>query len=125
MSTDELFTLLYARHVGHVRRVAVTQVRGDDRDLVEDLTQEVFLRLWAYLQRGNTVSNPAGLLGTMTRRAAADWYRVARNTREQATDLMDPAAGRIVPASPSAEQVALMHVEIERLLSEAPAGVAL
>jgi len=124
MTTTELFNTFYAQHVGHVRRVAAARVHRDDRDLVEDLVQEAFLRLWVYLQRGAVVSNPAGLLGTMTRRAAADWYRLARNTRECATDLSDPLAGRIVPVEPSAEQIALLPAELDRLLAAIGSGVS-
>lgn len=124
MTTDETFTAIYREHAARVRAIAATRVHRDDRDLIEDLTQEAFTRLWTYLQRGNTVSNPAGLLGTLTVRAAADWYRLARNTREQATDLTDALAGRCLPAAPSAEQVALMHAEVERLLAEAGSAVS-
>lgn len=124
VTADELFTALYREHAGHVRLVAAAQLRSADRDLVEDLTQEVFFRFWGYLVRGNTVANPAALLGTMTRRAAVDYYRRPRNTRESATDFGDPLAARCVPASASAEDLALMHVEIEALLAEASAGTA-
>lgn len=124
MTTTELFTAFYAEHVAHVRRVAVARVRIDDGDLVDDLVQEAFLRLWVYLQRGNTVASPAGLLGTMTRRAAADHYRLARNTREGATDFSDPLAGRLVPAEPSAEDIAMLHAELDRLLAQFGTEVA-
>lgn len=124
MSSAETFTALYRRHAAQVRAIAARRVRLDDRDLIEDLTQEAFLRLWLYLQHGHVVSNPAGLLGTLVVRAAADHYRLARNTREKATDLTDPLAGRIVPASPSAEDVALMHAQVEALLTSAALGVS-
>ena len=124
MNTVELFTAVYREQAAHVRAIAAAQVRADDRDLIDDLVQEAFLRLWVYLERGNTVAHAAGLLGTLTRRAAADHYRLCRNTREGATDFTDPLAGRLVQCSPSAEDVALMHQEIERLLAEAVAEVA-
>lgn len=124
MTSEELFTAVYTAHVGHVRRIAAAQVRRDDMDLVEDLVQEAFARLWVYLQRGHTLSSPAGLLGTMTRRAAADWYRLRRNTRERATDLSDPLAGRAMPAEPSAEDIALLHERVADMLIAAATGVA-
>lgn len=124
MSTVDTFNALYREHAERVRAIAARRVRLDDRDLIEDLTQEAFLRLWLYLERGHVVSNPAGLLGTLVVRAAADHYRLFRSTRERATDLTDPLAGRIVPAAPSAEDVALMHVEVEALLASASLAVA-
>lgn len=124
MSNAEAFAALYREHAERVRAIAARRVRLDDRDLIEDLTQEAFLRLWLYLERGHVVSNPAGLLGTLVVRAAADHYRLFRSTRERATDLTDPLAGRIVPAAPSAEDVALMHAEVEALLASASLAVA-
>ena len=124
MSTVETFNALYREHAERVRAIAARRVRLDDRDLIEDLTQEAFLRLWLYLESGHTIANPAGLLGTLVHRAAIDHYRLARSTRERATDLTDPLAGRIVPASPSAEDVALMHAEVEALLASASLAVA-
>jgi RNA polymerase sigma factor (sigma-70 family) len=121
---EELFTAIYTAQVAHVRAVATARVRRDDRDLVEDLVQEAFLRLWVYLERGNTVANPAGLLNTLVRRAAIDHYRRARNTRERATDLTDPLAARCAPPEPSAEDIAMLHADIERLLAESVAEVA-
>lgn len=124
MSREELFNSIYTAQAGRVRALAAAQVRRDDRDLVDDLVQEVFLRLWVYLTRGHAVANPAGLLGTLTHRAAADHYRLARNTRERATDLSDPLAVRIVPVEPSAEQVAMLHAELDRLLAQFGTEVA-
>ena len=124
MTTAELFAKIYAEQAGHVRTMAAARVRRDDRDLVEDLVQEAFLRLWIYLERGAVVGNPGALLGTLTRRAAADHYRLCRNTRERATDLTDPLNTRRVPVEPSAEQVAMLHAELDRLLAAVGAGVS-
>lgn len=124
MSSVETFTTVYREQAATVRAIAATRVRNDDRDLIEDLVQEAFLRLWVYLERGHAVNNPAGLLGTLVYRAAADHYRLCRNTRERATDLTDPLAGRIVDPAPSAEDVALMHAEVEALLAAAVTGVS-
>jgi len=124
MTTAELFTALYETQVAHVRAVATARVRRDDRDLVDDLVQEAFLRLWVYLERGAVVGNAGALLGTMARRAAADHYRLARNTREGATDFTDPLNARRVPVEPSAEDIAMLHAELDRLLAAVGAGVA-
>ena len=124
MTPAEFFTAVYAEQFAHVRAIAARRVRLEDRDLIDDLVQEAFTRFWAHLQAGRPVKNPIGLLGTMTVRAAADHYRLCRSTRERATDLTDPVAGRIVPASPSAEDVAMMHTQIAALLASAGAQVA-
>ena len=122
-TTTETFTAVYTEQVGRVRAIAAKWVCGGDRDLVEDLVQEAFLRLWIYMERGNAVGNPGALLGTLTRRAAADWYRLARNTRERPSDFTDQGAAAVyaLPASPSAEELALLHLQLEALLTDAAA----
>jgi hypothetical protein len=49
---------------------------------------------------------------------------LCRNTREGATDFTDPLAARMVPAEPSAEDIAMLHAELDRLLAAVGAGVA-
>jgi|GEM_PF-4234454 len=124
MTTAEKFTAIYSEQCAIVRAIVARRVCRDDQDLIEDFVQEAFLRYWRHLQAGKPVANPIGLLGTMAVRAIADYYRLARNTRERATDLSDPLAGRIVPVEPSAEQVAMLHAELDRLLAQFGTEVA-
>jgi len=125
MTTADTFTALYTAQLPRVRAIAARWVCGGDRDLVEDLVQEAFLRLWIYMERGAAIGNPGALLGTLTRRAAADHYRLARNARERAADFSDPCEAAVyrLPASPSAEDLAVLHLELEQLLTDAAARV--
>lgn len=120
-TTAEIFAALYAEQLAHVRAVAAARVHRDDRDLVEDITQEAFLRLWVYLERGGAVKSPAGLMGTLTRCAAADHYRLCRNSRERAADFSDQGCAAVyaLPSAPSAEDLAMLHVQLEALLTDA------
>lgn len=88
----ELLTALYTDYAPLVIRTAARELRPDDRDLVDDLAQDVWLDTWRHLLRGNKVHHPAGFLATRTRRRAIDHYRLARVRREQATDYTDDVA---------------------------------
>ncbi|MER6342355.1 sigma factor [Streptomyces tendae] len=83
---------MYTDYAPLVIRTAVRVLRPDDRDLVDDLAQDVWLDTWRHLLRGNEVHHPAGFLATRTRRRAIDHYRLARVRREQATDYTDDVA---------------------------------
>ncbi|MEV5644085.1 sigma-70 family RNA polymerase sigma factor [Streptomyces flaveolus] len=85
----ELITALYADYAPLVLRIAARALRSDDRDLVDDLAQDVWLYTWRHLLRGNALHHPAGWLATRTRRRAIDHYRLARVRREQPTDYSD------------------------------------
>lgn len=89
--------------------------RGIDRDTVEDLTSEVFLRAWRYL---DTVTeqrdDPAAWLFTIARNQALDLVKSAHHRRsEPVAEIPEPrrpdtGAGRLAP---SAEDVALAAIE--------------
>lgn len=88
----ELLAALYTDYAPLVIRTAARALRPDDRDLIDDLAQDVWLDTWRHLLRGNEVHHPAGFLATRTRRRAIDHYRLARVRREQATDYTDDVA---------------------------------
>ncbi|HEV2640117.1 MAG TPA: sigma-70 family RNA polymerase sigma factor [Actinocrinis sp.] len=108
---EERFADLYRQHLPMVRRVAADGVRRDDRGLVEDFAQVVFLRLWSYLAAGNPVDRPAALLGTITRHTLIDYYRVKRNTSTVAVDFTDSFEAFRLPVAPGAEDVAVARME--------------
>ncbi|MEU3664022.1 sigma-70 family RNA polymerase sigma factor [Streptomyces sp. NPDC032940] len=85
----ELLTALYDDYAPLVLRTAARALRPDDRDLVDDLAQDVWLDTWRHLLRGNELRRPAGWLATRTRRRAIDHYRLAHVRRERATDYSD------------------------------------
>ncbi|WP_190175509.1 RNA polymerase sigma factor [Streptomyces nitrosporeus] len=72
-----------------VGRVVARSVRREDLHLVDDLTQDVWVEVWQYLLRGNTVARPAGLLAVMARSRVCGHYRLARTRREVSTDFQD------------------------------------
>jgi DNA-directed RNA polymerase specialized sigma24 family protein len=80
------FTAIYAAHATRVHRLVLAELRPADRHQADDLTQDVFLALWRYLQRGEQVTRPTGLLTVMARHRVIDYYRLARVRREVATD---------------------------------------
>jgi DNA-directed RNA polymerase specialized sigma24 family protein len=75
-----------------VTRAAARALRSEDRDLVDDIAQDVWLDTWQHLLRGNPLHSPAGFLTMRARRRAVDHYRLARVRREQSTDFTDVLA---------------------------------
>ncbi|MET8680055.1 hypothetical protein ABZW18_21340 [Streptomyces sp. NPDC004647] len=75
------------------------------------------------LDLGNRTS---GLLRTIARRVIADHFRLARNTRENATDFGDWFEARRLPAAPAAEDHAVERITALAMLADSPAplGVA-
>jgi RNA polymerase sigma factor (sigma-70 family) len=84
--TAETFTALFATHAPRVRRQVLAGLRFGDAAQADDLVQDIFLALWRYMQRGDRIGNPAGLLTVMARRRVIDHYRLARVRREVPTD---------------------------------------
>lgn len=118
---DAAFSTVYIQQQARVRRIAASRVLTGDPGIVEDIAQEAFTRLWAYVSEGHEVTNVEGLLSTMTWCAAAGHFRLARTKREHAEDFTDPVAARRMPAERSAEDVA----EARQMVRDAYAGAAL
>lgn len=124
-SADEFaatFTDWHRQYDWMVRRVARTQLHYGDAALVEDISQEVWLRLWAYAMRGNEIERPAPLLATMARQAVWMHYRrSARQKRPQtrAVDYTDRLVEWII-ATDSAEQTALGRMTARETIAALP-----
>lgn len=71
---------------GLVVAVAARSLREQDRELAEDIAQDVWLAVWQHLLSGHVVESPRGLLVVMARRRVVDHYRQA------AVDWSDEAA---------------------------------
>ncbi|MEV4046697.1 hypothetical protein [Streptomyces sp. NPDC049744] len=82
----------FAQYGPMVERVVARTVRLGDRDLVEDLAQDVRVQVWQYLLRGNLVARPAGLLALKARRRVYAHYASAWVRRELLTDFQDDSA---------------------------------
>ncbi|MFC9223181.1 RNA polymerase sigma factor [Streptomyces hygroscopicus] len=94
---------LVVAHTSTVQTVISRALRPEDRHLVEDLAQDVWLTAWQYLLRGNTITRPAGLLATMARHRVTDHYRSARVRREVSTD--PTAYGPLATAAAGAREL--------------------
>ncbi|MFF8366903.1 RNA polymerase sigma factor [Rhodococcus erythropolis] len=88
----QLLDSLYRQYAPMVTRAAARALRPEDRDLVDDIAQDVWLDTWQHLLRGNPLHSPAGFLTMRARRRAVDHYRLARVRREQSTDFTDALA---------------------------------
>ncbi len=83
--------------------------------LAEDLVQEVFLRLYRYLDQGNTMRNPAAWLFTVANNLV---YDAGRERRTQ-SDLDQQAWDKLLESRPSAaldpEQTILHQERMDRI----------
>ncbi|MFE7108385.1 RNA polymerase sigma factor [Streptomyces sp. NPDC057575] len=106
----ERLAALYGAYHSRITGLLVHEVRGSDRHLAEDLTQEVFLSAWLDLDRLEATSEKQTFawLTTIARRTAIHHYRVKRNVSEVPADTGDwqfanrslaPAGGYYTPAS--------------------------
>ncbi|MGX1226868.1 DNA-directed RNA polymerase specialized sigma24 family protein [Streptomyces ambofaciens] len=88
----ELLADWFVQYAPMVEAVVARTVRLGDRDLVEDLAQDVWVQVWQYLLRGNEVARPAGLLAMKARRRVYAHYASARVRRESVTDFQDDSS---------------------------------
>ncbi|SRR5581483_1556994 len=92
----------------------------EDPHEAEDLAQEVFLRLYAYLQKGHTVTSTRAWVFRVAHNLAID-----HQTRKIQFEPINPAAGHEVhDPAPSAEQ-RVLDAEQRRRLREAVAGLSI
>lgn len=109
--TDQV-TALYLDHGDMVRKTVAAALRPEDRttDLVDDLSQEVWLAVVQYVAAGRTIRS-GGLLRTIARHRVTDHYRLAHTRRSAPADWSDTIAARRLPVAPAAEDRALSLVE--------------
>ena len=50
-------------------------VKVSNRELAEDMTQEVFTRYWQYVRDEKEITNPRAFLYTIAHNLAKDWYK--------------------------------------------------
>jgi DNA-directed RNA polymerase specialized sigma24 family protein len=79
-------TEIYANQQSRVLRIVTRALRVEDQGQAEDLAQDVWLMVWQYLLRGNTIRHAPGLLSVLARRRVYSYYRLARVRREQVTE---------------------------------------
>lgn len=49
--------------------------KTSDKNLAEDMTQDVFMRYWNYISKGSEVQNTKGLIFQIARNLIVDYYR--------------------------------------------------
>lgn len=101
------FTRLYEAEAGRVLRVITAALRREDRQEAEDLAQDVWLWVWARIQRGDQLRNPSALVVLMARHRVIDHYRRAHTRYERSADYTEHASVLLLPAAASAEAEAL------------------
>lgn len=69
----EAFTALYDRYVKQIYRFVYFKVRSHEE--AEDLTADVFLKTWQYVQNKKEVKSFSGLLYRIARNCIIDLYR--------------------------------------------------
>lgn len=111
----EAFGLLYERHAPAVFRFVYSHL--DDRLDAEDLTEDVFLRVWRSLSKFQDQGVPfVAYLFRIARNALIDYYRRAKNGQNQVSSIEDNV---IVDAQPDPGELAiakLEHLEIREVL---------
>lgn len=117
MTTADTFTELFTEQAPRIRRLILADLRTADHADADDLTQDVFLAFWRYLEAGQQIARPAGLLTVMARHRVVDHYRAAR-AREQATDWADWFEARKLPTSPAAEDIAVERITAVAMLAD-------
>lgn len=90
------FEQLYERHSREVWAVAYG--RRPDAELALDVTQEVFLRLWRALDRGEVIESPRAWLLRVARNLAEDYAKSAfRRHGTQAPELLNGVVSLELP----------------------------
>lgn len=75
------FAQLYDRYVVAIYRFVLLKVPS--KEDAEDISSDVFLKLWNYLQEHHDVRHVRALLYQIARHAIADWYRSTSSRRDR------------------------------------------
>lgn len=71
--TKTYFLQIYDTYADDIYRFCLLRV--SNRELAQDLSQEVFTRFWQALREGTVMRSERALLYTMARNLVIDWYR--------------------------------------------------
>lgn len=81
--TKAYFLQIYDAYADDIFRFCALKV--SNRELAQDLTQEVFTRFWQALREGTVMRSERALLYTVARNLVIDWYR---KKKESSLDAM-------------------------------------
>lgn len=76
--TKGYFLQIYDTYASDIYRFCFMKV--SNKEVAEDLTQEVFMRFWQALREGTTMRSERALLYTMARNLVIDWYRKKKSS---------------------------------------------
>ncbi len=76
--TKAYFLQIYDTYADDIYRFCYLKV--SNRELAQDLSQEVFTRFWQALREGTVMRSERALLYTMARNLVIDWYRKKKET---------------------------------------------
>lgn len=117
--SDRLSEVFATHHKGLVEYV-YHRLNRPDWHLAEDLASETFVRLVRDYTDRPIDGRASGLLRTIARHVIADHFRLVRNSREAATDFGDWFEARQLPATPAAEDTAVVRIEARAMLADRP-----
>ena len=83
----EAFTALYDIYVKKIYRFIYFKVSNHEE--AEDITSEVFLQAWNYINEGNKVESFSGLLYRVARNKVVDVYRIRAKDMKRSIDSVD------------------------------------
>jgi RNA polymerase sigma-70 factor (ECF subfamily) len=80
----QAFGRLYDRHIDDIYRFIY--LKTGQKETAQDLSSEVFLRLWKQVHTNQIVKNPRGYLYKIARNLLADYYRGEHAKRPESLD---------------------------------------
>ena len=84
--TKAYFLQIHDSYADDIYRFCLLKV--SNRELAQDLTQEVFTRFWQALREGTVMRSERALLYTVARNLVIDWYR---KKKESSLDVLTEA----------------------------------
>jgi RNA polymerase sigma-70 factor (ECF subfamily) len=112
----EAYGALYDSYVAQLYRFVLFKVSRDEE--AKELTSDVFLKAWEYMQEGKPVKNFSGLLYTIARSTIVDYYRKRKLELvplEAAPDISDP---KFLGAAERSEDLRAVLAAIKNLKDE-------
>ncbi len=93
--TKAYFLQIHDTYADDIYRFCLLKV--SNRELAQDLTQEVFTRFWQALREGTVMRSERALLYTVARNLVIDWYRKKKESSldvltEQGSEFMGDSA---------------------------------
>lgn len=100
-SLENIFLAAFSEYGDAIFRFCVFKV--SNAALAEDMTQEVFMRYWQYLRKGNEMTNTRAFLYAVAHNMVKDWYK---KKKSGSLDTLMDAGYEPEEGGPTAEEVA-------------------